>query len=1220
MKNPIYTIIAGLLLICTGWYISFPHLGDPPLDKAAHILSLAIENKKEGATQEITDIKNRFDQLGVERAARKYSDYYSRLFDDKGLFIAVFEQNELAYWSDNRVAFEYLFGPGIPDEQYLKLESGWYGLLKHIEGNREYYALFQIRSSYPHHNAYLYDDFQRDIPLPNNFDIYLKPSPTSASVMVNGDVVFHLERTGRSITLRLWLNFILIASGLIALLTGIEQWFRQKQRPLVMIVLLPLVVAGLRYLSLYSENPFADIFLFNPALYASSFWFPSLGDLLVNSVLITFLGYFLYNRAKAAEVRSVHPVFISLLFFSGFSFALFISPLIFGLIENSRINLNLNDVFNLSIYSALAVASIGMLLFSFNLFSRAILRWIDWKSTSRTVAISAIIAALIAHITLAHLYGIVDFKIILWPVAALPLIGAATLSSTPAYRLRFNLILLAFFSIIGTFALIKYTQSKERNERMVYAERLASDEDPVTELLFDSVADLIANDLSIRSKLKQSSRYTNAVFADEIEEQFTDRYWNKYDFTIHIYKPDGGYWGILPELRPPDLESFNRLIEEHGYPSSANAQLYHLYNYPENLSYLAKVPVFENDTSQLAWVVIGLESKLFPDEIGFPELLIDQDEEQPLHFKQYSYARYIDDKLVATRGNYNYRLNTRLYEDNEQRFEFENYKDYSHLVHRADDRTIIVVSKENLNFFDHITTFIYLFVFFGTLFFILLPVHRPQLLNPAYLNHLNVKIQLLSAGIIIIALVSFGVATRFYTVRQFKEKNERILSEKIQSVLIELESQLINETAITDPLIDQLKSRVLKLSYVFFTDINIYNEKGELVASSQPKIFEAGLVAPRMNSEAYVKMVINQKSDYIQEEKIGALKHLSAYVPFRNFNNDIVAYVNLPYFARQDALEDEIARLFVTMVNIFVLLLAMSIVAAVFISNRITRPLQELQRSLSRIELGRQNEQIVYKGSDVIGNLVHEYNRKVSELEIKAEELARSERESAWREMARQVAHEIKNPLTPMKLNIQLLQKAVDEGQHVEHRIARTAEVLIEQIDTLSEIANAFSNFAKMPRAELAEVNLNKLIENVVELYRELPGVDISYHPQQSLPPIVHADYNQLLRAIQNLIKNSLQATDAHETARIQLSTEASESGFIIKVSDNGEGIPEDMQDKIFRPNFTTKTTGMGLGLAMVQSIVQNINGKIWFETETGCGTTFFIEIPARGDSTSGSK
>lgn len=1211
LKKQYILLISGIALIALAWNARFSIFAEPNVHEAAEILYDGIVDKRGEARAEINKAQSRFNARGIISTMVEFSDEYAALYDERGLFLAAYEDNELVFYSDNRVVFEHLFGPGIPDEQYLRLDNGWYGLIKHIEDGREFYALFLLRTAYPHENTHLQNRFPPDIPLGPHFDLSVQQHPEAAPVAINNDNVLYIHKTNSPVQHEMWFNLVLLAAGVIFLLVALFQ-LASKLLPLwLAISCIPLLVIGVRLLWLSASNPLQTLKLFDPALYASSFLFPSLGDFLINSLLLVLVCHYVFSQLKRYSPQQVHPIWQTVLLLGILLFGLAITPLITGLIENSRINFNLNDVFNLNIFTLLGLIAIGCLFYAWFTLTSSVLAVVNRSANSTGLTTLIVAGALLVHTIVAHMVGVVDFKVILWPIVGVFLVAQHLSFDKTEMRFRHGILLLFYFSLIVSLALLKYNSIKEHNERLVYAEKLASDEDPVTELLFNSWVTSLNENNEIQTLLEQPNRYTNAYLAERITALFIDRYWNKYNIDVHIYHPNGNYWGILPESRPPALEDFDALIANEGFATSTSPYLYHLYNYPENLSYLAKVPVYKNDTTLQAWVVVGLESTLFPDEIGFPGLLIDDSADNLRNLENYSFARYVDQKLVAASGPYNYRINTTLYSDNQGEFEFEDYKKYTHLIHRVDDRTLIVVSRKNMTFFDRVTVFSYLFAFFGLLMLMLVLLQSPGVMRLTFFNHLNVKIQLLSTGIILVALLSFGFATRIYTSNQLQEKNESILSEKIQSVLIELEAPLKNADTLSAPLVDQISAMLTRLSYVFFTDINVYDLGGKLVATSQPKIYDTGLMAPRMNAEAFVKVTINKKSDYIHEETVGSLNYLSAYVPFRNYNNDIVAYVNLPYFARQDALEEEITRLLVTLVNIFVLLLALSVIAAVIITDWITRPLQQLQYSLSRIELGRRNEQIEYKGTDVIASLVNEYNRKVAELEINAEQLARSERESAWREMAKQVAHEIKNPLTPMKLNIQLLQRAAAEGaDDLEERFERTAESLIEQIDTLSQIASAFSNFAKMPRAEMAEVNLNKLISSAVDLYKELPGAEIRFAPYATEAPLVHADYNQLLRAIQNLIKNGLQACTDIENPIITIRIVQSEGAFVVEITDNGEGIPEELQDRIFQPNFTTKSTGMGLGLAMVKSIVLNIHGKIWFETESGRGTSFFIEIP----------
>jgi nitrogen fixation/metabolism regulation signal transduction histidine kinase len=260
--------------------------------------------------------------------------------------------------------------------------------------------------------------------------------------------------------------------------------------------------------------------------------------------------------------------------------------------------------------------------------------------------------------------------------------------------------------------------------------------------------------------------------------------------------------------------------------------------------------------------------------------------------------------------------------------------------------------------------------------------------------------------------------------------------------------------------------------------------------------------------------------------------------------------------------------------------------------------------------LGKRNEPIYYRRNDEIGSLVKEYNKKVDELAISADLLARSERESAWREMAKQIAHEIKNPLTPMKLNIQHLQRARGRGKEYNEYIERVTATLIEQIDNLSNIATEFSNFAQIPNARNQVFELAGQMRRVIGLFETDDRAIIKFNYYGFGNINVNADREQLSRAIINLIKNAIQAIPEGLKGKIDISLSRREQMIVISVSDNGTGIPVELRDKLFSPSFTTKTSGMGLGLAIVKNIVENFSGRIWFETELEKGTTFYIEIP----------
>jgi nitrogen fixation/metabolism regulation signal transduction histidine kinase len=369
-----------------------------------------------------------------------------------------------------------------------------------------------------------------------------------------------------------------------------------------------------------------------------------------------------------------------------------------------------------------------------------------------------------------------------------------------------------------------------------------------------------------------------------------------------------------------------------------------------------------------------------------------------------------------------------------------------------------------------------------------------------------------------------------------------------------------------------------------------------------------------MNAGAYRKMVVEKSSVFIHNESIGSMQFNSAYLPFYSDGNKLLGFVNLPYFARQDESKKEISSFLVTFINVYIILILFGVFVTILITKYITSPLALLAKKMSQLRLGMVNEKIPWSHKDEIGQLVSEYNRMIDELGKSAEMLARSERESAWREMARQVAHEIKNPLTPMKLSTQYLEKAWNEkAPDWDQRLTRFIKTMVEQIDALSVIASDFSDFAKMPAVVLEKINLEEVIRFVLSLYQDTTPVRYEFTTRVSEPYIL-ADRSQIIRVFTNLLNNAVEAIADHQEGLISITLEKELKQIVVKVSDNGCGISYDRYASIFQPDFTTKTSGMGLGLAIVKGIVNAMNGEITFVSDEKTGTTFILKFTANGE------
>jgi two-component system nitrogen regulation sensor histidine kinase NtrY len=444
-----------------------------------------------------------------------------------------------------------------------------------------------------------------------------------------------------------------------------------------------------------------------------------------------------------------------------------------------------------------------------------------------------------------------------------------------------------------------------------------------------------------------------------------------------------------------------------------------------------------------------------------------------------------------------------------------------------------------------------------------------------------------------------------------------MLSRTIQLMADEMQDRIGGRTgrngffSLTDSArLERLDQIITEISEIHNADINLYDERGDLLVSSQPFVYNEGILSRKMDPQAYYEMRRRRMVQFMQHERYGQLEYVSIYTPFRTRNQAFSAYVNIPYFASTRGLKQEISGFLVALINLNTFVFLMAGVISVIITNRITRSFSWIGRKMQEVNLGKHNEEISWDRKDEIGGLVEQYNRMVRKLEDSATALARTEREGAWREMARQVAHEIKNPLTPMKLSIQYLQKAIrNDATNVRELAMKVAGTLIEQIEHLSKIAAEFSEFANIGNLSNEHFDLHEVLDSLMTLHSLNEKVEISWHRPEGMA-MVKADRTQMNRLFTNLLQNAIEAIPDDRQGVIRILEEFEDGVVRISVSDNGVGIPAAMQSRIFTPNFTTKTSGTGLGLAMCKGIVEQARGEIWFETKAGEGTVFHISLP----------
>jgi nitrogen fixation/metabolism regulation signal transduction histidine kinase len=403
---------------------------------------------------------------------------------------------------------------------------------------------------------------------------------------------------------------------------------------------------------------------------------------------------------------------------------------------------------------------------------------------------------------------------------------------------------------------------------------------------------------------------------------------------------------------------------------------------------------------------------------------------------------------------------------------------------------------------------------------------------------------------------------------------------------------------------------ILRVSEVHGTDVNLYDLDGELITSSLPLPYTKGILSTYMEPVAFYHMDINNEVQYFQQEHIGELSYISNYKPVIDNEGNKVAYLNIPYFISETNLKEEISNFLVTIINLNAFIFLIAGIVAFYIANRITATFSVISEKMKLINLDRENEPIEWTRDDEIGQLVREFNTMLAKLDASADALAKTEREGAWREMARQIAHEIKNPLTPMKLSMQYLQKAMGkEKEDVQQLTNNVVKTMVEQIDHLSQIAGEFNQFANIEHSNKQLIDLNEVLRSVIYLFETDSSLDIQYTLYKEVIRI-EADKSHINRIFTNLIKNAIQAVPEDRKASIRITQVLHGNEIIVSVRDNGSGIPEEFQKNIFMPNFTTKTSGTGLGLAMCKRMVEHAGGQIRFETDNVSGTIFYVSLP----------
>lgn len=1161
---------------------------------------------------------------------------------DYGLFLfaeTISDNQDMVFWNNQKIV-PPTADFNLSDGAYFQhLPNGYYVLLKkrlHFSGmtnNVMSYVLIPVMNQYYLETDYLITQFVHDKEAINKIAISDKPTkfPLYSS---DGKPLFFIKQVAHS---RIYtLDTASVVLRLVALLLLFifihltAESIVRRRGILRGVLFLTLVLVASRiiiysYPSLFSLRQFS---LFDPTIYASSWLNRSVGDLLINSILLCWLVIFVSNSITTRKTLPPIPpkyrygagvAAIFLLNISTFELA----NIIHGLVSDSKISFHVTDFFSLSIYTIFGFIVLAILSLTYYYFTRLLFRFV-LRIFQQPIIIYFIIALIgLFYLSFRSGHSIVLFHL---PVLIWLILYTLLVSQERFVINRFSITVAGILFWIFVFSaslavlILEGNRENESRTRRAIAQKYDQITDPSGEKTLSIAMAYIDNRFLANNFHRFQDEKESNYIRDSIASENFKGYINRYQTGMYLFDSANR---PINNTDPRSYAELNTIFTVQSKPTLIRDLYYHETSF-DRFAYITKRTIRDSTGVIGTFFLVSTPKEYGTTDALYPVLFRQVNQNDVENSPVYSYAIYKNNLLITSSAKYPFQIT--LTNDQFPKDEYENRTNgnYDELWYRANNKKVIVIAKQRDSTIESITLFSYLFCSFLfmvgilQLFSFLLQAARDiKALN--IFSGLSIRTQI-HGTVIFISILSFfiiGAATISFFIVRYKRNNIDKLSKTAGITVKEIEKQgtatniFNNQFDYEDSTtITVLKNLVKDIADIHNVDVNLYDLQGNLQVSSDEEVYQRGILSSKMHPMAFYHLSNMREVQRVQDENMSSLEYLSIYTVIRDYKGTVYAYLNIPYFSSQLDLRQEISNFLVTIINLNAFIFLIAGVIALFITNKITQSFSVIGSKMKDITLGKTNEPIVWNKNDEIGELVKQYNKMVYQLEESAEALAKSEREGAWREMARQVAHEIKNPLTPMKLSIQYLQKAVNNNQgNVKELTGSVANTLIEQIDHLSKIAADFSQFANIGNKKIELLDLHQVINSLVELYNSNPKVHIDWEKVDG-SIVMKTDKTHMNRLFTNLIANAVDACSRKAYCDINIAEERRDGSVIISVQDNGEGIPSEKRTKIFTPNFTTKTSGTGLGLAMCKSIVEQAGGRIWFETQENIGTTFYVKFP----------
>jgi signal transduction histidine kinase len=891
------------------------------------------------------------------------------------------------------------------------------------------------------------------------------------------------------------------------------------------------------------------------------------------------------------------------------------------MVFQQSIGFDFDHVLNLGILGFLALAGVVALMVGLFLFSHRLvigLRHFQLSKNQRLISIG--VATLI--------FGVLSFLVsppdtnLLWTVifGAIYVLALDMFAHWQGDGFGWAICWLVLFSLFTSTQLTRFNDLRDKNLRLDYAKNLAANRDStLAEKLLPQVVLALKSDTSNIGRLLKPWPFKAGAL--ELRD-YINRIVFQQNYLFQHYRPS---IYAFDKDNQPILLGQTLGYEQVVLGNWATAK--HIPGYSElrfgndlagNLRYMIQLPVNRmSDPAQPATVYVFFDLYHPAPTRTFSQLFFNSPFQNQTQLNRYDFSVSNNGLLSVDQGLANMTgLGTQL--SNGATAEIETNTRIDAVAKSADGQTIAAVGHKVGGWLKQVYLFSIIFTLaalclialaFANSWIGFLPAEYDFRLTAS--GSLARRIHFWNVSLLAVSFFVVGYLTYQHFTNSARETERNDFNYRASALLTNLKNQALNAPVSDDSLRRALPASLTKISSSLGMDAQFYDPFGNLVFTTQEELVQLGVLPSKMSPSALSILRKSPQTERIEIEQSAGLQYFNLYRCLQNAKGETLGFLSVPYLESKGNAGAEVSDFIGMLASLYVFLLLIAFGVTFLLARSITRPVSLLSEKVQELRLEDKNEPLAYAGDseDEISQLIGQYNSMVRKLESSKTQLVKLEREGAWREMARQVAHDIKNPLTTMKLSMQQLERLSGNPEQAAAYLRKAITRLIEQIDSLAQIASEFSMFANLDIKTKNDVVINEVVESVHDLFSEQKQVELSLKLPDERYHIL-GDKNHLIRVFNNLVINAIQAIPSDRKGQIKVSLHREGNLSIIQISDNGGGIPPEIRERVFEPNFTTKTSGSGLGLAICKKIIEAHDGDIRFITRDNEGTDFFVEIP----------